>query len=156
MFSKRQNGGVSVMVLGCFSLKGKASLVFLDGNQDSADYTTMLEKHMVPWADTVHPNNWIFQKDNASIYASRHSIKWFSLLEWPARSPDLNPIENLWAFLVRRINADKKHYSSVYELKEAIKKAWDNTNSLVLLKLIRSMPKRCEGVMTANGAKTKY
>ena len=69
------------MIWGCFSLRGKAPLVFLDGNQDLADYTTMLENHMVPWADTVHPNNWIIQQDNASIQASRHSIKWFTKRE---------------------------------------------------------------------------
>ena len=100
VFSKRQNGGVSVIIWGCFSLRGKAPLVFLDEKQDSGKYTTMFERHMVPWTDTVHPNNWISQQDNALIHASRHSIKWFTkkaifLLEWPARSPDLNPIENL-------------------------------------------------------------
>ena len=161
VFSKCQNRGVSVMIWGCFSLRGKAPLVFLDENQDSADYITMLEKHMVPWADTVHPNNWIFQQDNASIHASRHSIKWFtkkeiSLLEWPARLPDLNPLENLWVLLVRRFYADTKHYSTEYELKGAIKKAWDDTDPLILSKRFPSMPRRCEGVMRANGAKTKY
>ena len=70
VFSKRQNGSVSVMIWAFCSLRGKATLVFLDENQDSADFTTiiiihgticlssiMLEMHMVPWADTVHPNN---------------------------------------------------------------------------------------------------
>jgi hypothetical protein len=47
--------------------------------------------------------NAIFQQDNASIHMSGHSLVWFAeknipLLDWPARSPDLNPIENLWAF----------------------------------------------------------
>ena len=134
--------------------------MFLDENQHSANYTTMLEKHMVPWADAVYTNNYIFQQDNASIHASRYSINWFtkggiSLLKWPARSPDLNPIENLWAFFVRRIYADNQHYSKVYELKEAIKNAWDDTDSLVLLKLILSISKWCEGFLRANGAKNK-
>jgi hypothetical protein len=43
-----------------------------------------------------------FQQDNASIYASKSANKRFqeqniTLLPWPALSPDLNPIENLWA-----------------------------------------------------------
>ena len=68
----------------------------------------------------------------------------------------MNPIENLWALLVRRIYADSKHYSTVYELKGAIKKAWDDTDPLVLLKLVGSIPRRCEGVIRANGAKPKF
>lgn len=107
----------------------------------------------------MHPNDWIVQQDNASIHASSHSIKLFTkegifLLEQPARSSDQNPIEDLWEFLVSGLFADDEHYSTD-ELKEAIKKAWDDTDALVLLKLVRSTPKRCEAVVRANGAKTK-
>ena len=45
-------------------------------------------------------------------------------LKWPARSPDLNPIENVWGLVSREVYPNGKKYSRVQERKEALNEAW--------------------------------
>jgi transposase len=50
----------------------------------------------------------LFQQDNARPHKAKVCLKWFEdhgikLVEWPANSPDLSPIENIWAELKRRL-----------------------------------------------------
>ena len=47
-------------------------------------------------------------------------------MEWPAFSPDLNPVENIWAILSHSVYANGKQYDNVADLKTAIFQAWDN------------------------------
>ncbi|XP_062558115.1 uncharacterized protein LOC134222992 [Armigeres subalbatus] len=66
----------------------------------SDNYIELLDCMLIPFTEDVMDNDFIFQQDNAAIHVSKVSKQWFSehditLLEWPARSPDLNPIENL-------------------------------------------------------------
>ncbi|KAG3078758.1 hypothetical protein PI124_g19736 [Phytophthora idaei] len=76
-------------------------------------------------------------------------------MKWPARSPDLTPIENLWAILSRTVyNNGKKHYSSVAELRAAVLAAWDAVDEATLAKLVDSMPKRLVGMLDKKGNKT--
>ena len=54
-------------------------------------------------------NNAIFQRDNAAIRTSKLTKDWFKIrknievLDWPTKSTDLNPKENLWRILSRRV-----------------------------------------------------
>ena len=57
-------------------------------------------------------NNVIFQQDNAAIHTSKLTKDWFKtknieVLDWPTKSPDLNPIENLWGIVSRRLHKNK-------------------------------------------------
>lgn len=63
-------------------------------------------------------------------------------LSWPAKSPDLNPIENLWGLLSRRVYVEGKQYANVQELKDLIRRAWQGIGDKVYLKLISSMKNR--------------
>lgn len=71
----------------------------------------------------------VFQQDNASIHTAGHTRQFLRernipLLDWPACSPDLNPIENLWGWLARRVYSNGKQFANVNDLKSAIRVAW--------------------------------
>ena len=68
---------------------------------------------------------WIFQPDGAAIYNASITKKYLleqkiRLLDYPACSPDLNPIENLWGLIVATIYEGGQHYSAISALKNAI------------------------------------
>ena len=72
----------------------------------------------------------------------------------PPYSPDLNPIENLWADLARRV--EKFQCETMEELQDIAADEWKKTPKKLLRKLARSMPDRCQAVIEANGDHTKY
>ncbi|MBW0572129.1 hypothetical protein O181_111844 [Austropuccinia psidii MF-1] len=76
-------------------------------------------------------------------------------LHWPAHSPDLNPIENVWKAMKSQIS---KLYQpqTVEELRHAIKAAWTNFHVNLLNKLLHSMPGRMAMVIKMNGGPTSY
>jgi hypothetical protein len=77
-------------------------------------------------------------------------------MKWPARSPDLNPMENLWGILVRRVYADGRQFVTVGDLKAAIREEWTKIETEVLRRLINSMQDRVFNVILKNGGQTKY
>ena len=68
---------------------------------------------------------------------------------WPAQSPDLNPIENLWHLLDKSL-ADRK-CSTKEELFKVLKDGWENLDQKLLSKLVENMPKRCQAVIKRKG-----
>ena len=75
-------------------------------------------------------------------------------MDWPYYSPDLNPIENLWADVKRR--AEAFNPQDVDQLKIALQRAWDQTDACTLKTLIESMPRRLKLVREKAGWHTGY
>ncbi|KAG3012684.1 hypothetical protein PC128_g6865 [Phytophthora cactorum] len=116
---------------------------------------------MLPFAHRNHGVDFVFQQDNASIHASRETTSFLQEMEvntmvWPARSPDCNPIENVWSVLAARDNAHGCQYRTVSKLEAAIMGAWTSIEQKYLLKLVESMPRCCLAVIKQKGDLTKY
>lgn len=162
--SKRNFGGGSVMVWAAFSAVGKASICFVPTKMNSTTYTDLLEDALISFMDEEMDEDCIFQQDNAPIHVSKQSKSWFHqqnipLLDWPACSPDLNPMENLWGYMARKIyssNAQNQNIMTVTELKLKIIQAWSEIENDLLEKLVESMPNRIFEVINKNGASTHY
>lgn len=89
-----------------------------------------------------------------SEYRANFNATVFQVLDWPAQSPDLNPIEHLWQVLKREVRRHKPKNSA--EKFRILQEAWEKIPSETLLNLVHSMPRRCQAVLHANGYATKY
>jgi transposase len=161
IFSTRAQGGGSVMIWASFGWLGKSSICFIDGRMNSYGYREVLKNHLIDIGDKMGGTSWIFQQDNAPVHRSKVNVAWFktqkiNLLPWPSLSPDLNPIENLWGLLVRKVYAEGKQFQTKEQLKAAIVRSWEDITLDDLHKLVNSMPDRIFEAIKLHGAKTKY
>lgn len=119
-------------------------------------YRDILREKMLPHARKNMPKKWVYQQDNDPKYKSVLVREWFTkqkitVMEWPA---DLNPIENLWDEVDRRIR--HQNYSNGDQLYEAIENAWKSIPQSVIAKFISSMKRRCEEMIRNKGYPTRY
>ncbi|KAL0149433.1 hypothetical protein M9458_055221 [Cirrhinus mrigala] len=150
----------SVMVWGAMSAAGVGPLCFIKGRVNAASYQEILEHFMLPSAEKLYGDeDFIFQHDLAPAQSAKTTGKWFTdhgitVLNWPANSPDLNPIENLWDILKRKLRDARPN--TLDELKAAIEASWASITPQQCHRLIASMPRRIEAVISAKGFPTKY
>jgi transposase len=145
--------GGSVMVWGGVSQHHRTELVIV-GNLNSVRYRLdILLHHVVPFLQ-AHPDMTL-QHDNATSRTAR-SVRDFSVLPWPAKSPDLNPIEHIWDLLDRRVRARAIPPRNVRELAGALVEEWGNISQQELANLVQSMSRRCPIVLNAAGGHTRY
>jgi hypothetical protein len=78
------------------------------------------------------------------------------MLFWPANSPDLNPIENLWEHLHRELAKYQSPPEGMIELWERIQVEWNSIPASVCQSLIDSMPRRIKAVKRAKGGHIPY
>jgi hypothetical protein len=157
LFSKRHFGGGSVMTWAAFGWNGKAEIVFLSGSINSEKYQQLLQTSLLPVGRAIGGRNWIFQQDNAPCHASLSTREWFQskrvrVLSWPALSPDLNPIENLWGILSHRVYRNGRQFQSIEDLKKAITEEWTLLSIDQLQNLVNSMPNRVFKVINGKGS----
>lgn len=149
------------MTWGAFSAAGTLEIQFTSSKMNSSDYITVLKSSLLPFLRGAAEKEWVFQQDNASIHTSRETLAWLranniQFMEWPSRSPDLNPIENVWGILVRKVYANYRTYDSVSSLKTAIVEEWENLEQKIIENLVNSMPKRIFDVILAKGGPINY
>ncbi len=133
-----------LMVWGCISAYGMGSLHVLGGTMNAERYIKVLEQHMLPARRRV------FQQDNATPYTGAITTAWLSsrrvrVLNWPACSPDLSPIENIWRIIKWKIR--QRWPRTLQQLETYIRQEWDQIPTPKLQKLITSMPRRLQTVL---------
>ncbi|GFS87172.1 transposable element Tcb2 transposase [Trichonephila clavipes] len=77
-------------------------------------------------------------------------------MDWPARSPDLNPIEHVWYFLGRRLAARTLPPVTIRELRLALQDEWAAMPQQLIDTLILSMGRRCETCLAVRGDHNPY
>ena len=129
--SKRQSGGGGLMVWGAFSCQGKTDLCFVEGIMDSEKYCVVLEAYLLLFGANEMLDSWVYQQDNAPIHKLAHTMQWLGAhnipcLKWPSKSPNLNPIENLWGILVRDVyDNGRRQFLTKDHLRLEIVTAWN-------------------------------
>ena len=154
----------SVMIWGAMSSAGVGQLCFLRSKVSAAVYQEVLEHFMLPSADQLYGDaDFIYQQDLAPAHTAKGTSTWFKdhgipVLDWPANSPDLKPIQNLWDIVKRKMRDTRPNNAEQQqqELKAAIRATWASITPQQCHRLIASMPRRIAAVIHAKGAPTKY
>jgi len=150
------------MVWAAFYGKGKTDICFTTKKMNSLAYLQILQDNLLPFLEAHSDDITHYQQDNAPVHTSNVSQAWFrdnniELLPWPALSPDMNPIENLWGLLARKVYRNgRRQFAHLDDLKKAILDSWATIGNDVLVKLADSMPKRCMDVIQSKGSKINY
>jgi hypothetical protein len=156
----KQSHSEKVQCWGCFAANGMGEFQLFTDNLDGPLLKKILSQHLLSSANKLFgDNHWWYFQDNDPKHRSGVAKQWLfnqgiQCIDVPPYSGDLNPMENLWSDLNRRVES---HFSqSVDELKHAIEIEWNNTSVLLLSKLVASMQKRCKAIVDNQGHKTKY
>ena len=143
-------------VWGGISSRGKTELHFFTSSIDSLYYQDILDEVLIEEANTLYPDGWYLVQDNARPHVSC-STKSFSqqrsvnVLDWPSLSPDMNPVENVWALMKHEV--EKSLPTTLAQLKSVIQDVWQNIEAE---HFCSSMPNRIAQCLTLEGATTSY
>lgn len=165
----------SVMVWGAMSFSGLTKLhIVPQGQTVNQEYycSEILEGCLFPrleknlprgpkFESAMVPNmsEIVFQQDGARAHTARKTQDllcakiphFWDKDMWPANSPDLSPIENLWSILGDKLEEQKQKPTTVAGLERSLKNAWNKIPKETLENLIHSLPGRVQAVLEAKG-----
>lgn len=158
-----KHGGGSIMIWGCMTACGLGYMQQIEGTLNQDKYIEILEDCLLKTIRLykLKSKDIIFQQDNDPKHKAERVQEWlskrsFEVLEWPAQSPDINPIEHLWAMIKRKLNEYEQPPNGMIQLWERVKFIWKNIDEDFCIKLIESMPSRIQAVLKAKGKWTTY
>lgn len=158
-----KSGRSSVMIWGAFTGTAKLDLVFMKPKQRTgSDFVEQVyNTRLGPFLESQPTSfNAILMEDGAPVHRCLVSKAWrearsIEKLDWPANSPDLNPIENVWGTMKQSIVAHEKP-STIDQMRITIQSAWDSITTEKLHSLVASMPARMQAVVDQNGGHTEW
>ncbi|GFW32361.1 transposable element Tcb1 transposase [Trichonephila clavipes] len=149
-----------IMVWGGIGYHFRTPLVRIYGTLNSQLYISeVLEPVVLPYRQGLV--NAIFQQDNARLHLARIVQRFFvnhqiELLPWPARFPDLSPIENMWSIITQRLTQVTPPAATPDQLWQSVEAAWSSVPQEHIQSLLESMPRRVVAVISNNGGYSSY
>lgn len=153
--------GGTIMVWGGISIGGRTDLVLLQGNMTAQVYVNqIILPVVVPYAGAVG-ENFLLMQDNARPHVAQITInvleqQQISLLEWPAQSPDMNPLEHLWDKLQRRVTNANEHMNNPRDVFRVLQREWRAIPQQEIDNLILTIHNRIRAVINNRGGHTDY
>ncbi|GFV75613.1 transposable element Tcb1 transposase [Trichonephila clavipes] len=152
------------MVWGSFSAAGPGTLHFIERRMTQNVYLDILETNLPLCVQKLSVGNyWRYYQDNDSKHKTYRVRSWLLYNcphvmcvcgKTPPQSPDINPIENLWDHLNKKV---REHaVSSKTELKRVLLQEWDTTQPNFCETFVQSMPKCLKMFIKNKGLHTKY
>jgi len=150
----------TVWVFGAISMAGLSKLIVVKPHFNSAGYCEAVEQADI---QSSRSKNYVLYHDRYPAHTSRQTQTWMTqhnlqTVVLPPKSPDLNPIENVWGIISREIFEGTQTYNSAESLVAAVQQAWDRVqlDQHLRRQLVGSMPQRLRAVIAAKGYKTKF
>jgi hypothetical protein len=124
--TRRGPSSRSIAYWGAFSLSGVPDLVRVPSHMDTHTYCDVIGTALL---GTPRSRQRVLYHDRQTAHHSKGTIKWLAdhgvqARLFPPRDADLNPMENLWSIVSRRVYADTTSYDSLESLSAAIEAAW--------------------------------
>ncbi|KAG1038407.1 hypothetical protein G6F43_012693 [Rhizopus delemar] len=160
-----KHGGGHLFMWGCITANGVGyGCQVYDGTMNSEVYQQILG---TTYMETLgyyglDKSQVYLQQDNDPKHKSKSTIKWLIendvqyIDDWPAQSPDLNPIEHVWHQLKLQLSTYDTHARNVDELWERVDKEWNKSDADICRRYIDTMPSRIKAVIKAKGGHTTY
>jgi len=154
------NFAPKIGVWASISMFGKLSLTFYEGTLDQFDYQRILTRSLYPQANRLWGKGvWILLQDGATCHTAHTTLAAIQqqagdIIAWPSASPDLNPMENVWAILHSRVA--KRNPRTIEELKLYIGQEWQRLDNDEAITIAESMPNRVSMLIETEGAYTGY
>ena len=151
-----------VMVWSVMSVHGTGRLYIVEGTMRQDQYLQVLRNRLLPQIkDWFGEIPCVFMHDGAPCHKAKKVTKFLSdldlsVLPWPGNSPDMNPIENLWSIVKKKIR--KTNITTKTQLIETLINIWHHDEEITknCQTLIESMPKRLKMLIGNKGMHTKY
>ena len=150
---------LKIMCWGAVSTRFKSKLAIVEGTMTSDRYIETLQGYLFNEKSKKSLKKMVFQQDGATCHTAKKSKTFLSasgvtVLTWPANSPDLNPIENIWSILKHEVEI--RGVKTKEELINAVEEEWKRLDQEIIKKTIETMRKRIEQVVERGGKKCDY
>jgi hypothetical protein len=155
-FSRDYGHYKGVMVWMAISSAGIVHVERVEGKLDSERYAAMVTGDACAAIHAAHGTEFVLQQDNAPPHRAASTLAVFEeagirTLPWPALSPDLNPVENVWSLLARRVYSDGRHYDSEQALWNAVETEAKLIPGETVRDLVHGVPRRLTALLERHG-----
>ena len=144
-----------IMVWGAISQNGRLAIKVDTGSLNAQNYINVLTTALIPAANVAFGNeSWFFQQDNVPAHSAVVTQNFFAqnniqVIQWPAKSPDLNIIEHIWAFMKNKV--ERREPKTIQELKNFILNCWNEITPQFINNLYSSIPQRLQACIQRGG-----